>query len=63
MLKRVEGVAFNFFTEEDVVRHHLVQRIVRAYDERTKSQQLSLALSKQPQPGEDQPGPAEPLQQ
>src|SRR5437016_7845258 len=63
VLKRVEGVAFNFFTEEDVVRHHLVQRIVRAYDERTKSQQLSLALSKQPQPGEDQPGPAEPLQQ
>src|SRR5205807_7975847 len=26
VLKNVEGVAFNFFGEEDVVRHHLVQR-------------------------------------
>src|SRR5437660_8343860 len=63
VLKNVEGVAFTFFGEEDVVRHHLVQRIVRAYDERSRSQQLSLELPKQPQPGEDQPGPAEPLQQ
>src|SRR5437660_2704227 len=63
VLKNVEGLAFVQFDETDVVRHHLVQRIVRAYDDRAKSQQLSLALSKQPQPGEDQPGPAEPLQQ
>jgi phosphate starvation-inducible PhoH-like protein len=42
VLKNVEGVSFNYFGEEDVVRHHLVQRIVRAYDERSKSQQMSL---------------------
>jgi phosphate starvation-inducible PhoH-like protein len=44
VLRNVEGLSFNFFTEEDVVRHHLVQRIVRAYDERTRSQQMSLEL-------------------
>ena len=58
VLKNVEGIAFNFFGEEDVVRHHLVQRIVRAYDERAKSQQLSLELPKE---GHD--APQEPLQQ
>ena len=33
VLKRVEGLAFVYFDESDVVRHHLVQRIIRAYDE------------------------------
>jgi phosphate starvation-inducible PhoH-like protein len=60
ILKNVEGVAFNFFGEEDVVRHHLVQRIIRAYDEKSKSQQLSLELAKQPQEQQDS---LEPLQQ
>jgi phosphate starvation-inducible protein PhoH and related proteins len=32
VLKGVEGIAFIDFDEKDVVRHHLVQRIVRAYD-------------------------------
>jgi phosphate starvation-inducible PhoH-like protein len=44
-LKRVEGLTFVYFDEGDVVRHHLVQRIIRAYDEhKTKlaEQQLSL---------------------
>jgi phosphate starvation-inducible PhoH-like protein len=63
VLKNVEGVSFNFFGDEDVVRHHLVQRIVRAYDERTRSQQLSLELSKQPQQPEDLPESPGPLQQ
>ena len=62
ILKNVEGVAFSYFGEEDVVRHHLVQRIIRAYDERTRSQQMSLELAKQPQPQEQEP-PQEPLQQ
>ncbi len=44
ILRNVEGLSFNFFSEEDVVRHHLVQRIVRAYDERTRNQQMSLDL-------------------
>jgi phosphate starvation-inducible PhoH-like protein len=44
ILRNVEGLSFNFFTEEDVVRHHLVQRIVRAYDERSRNQQMSLEM-------------------
>jgi phosphate starvation-inducible PhoH-like protein len=47
ILKNVEGVSFNYFTEEDVVRHHLVQRIIRAYDERAKSQQMSLEMTRE----------------
>jgi len=33
VLKHVEGLSFVYFDEGDVVRHHLVQRIIRAYDE------------------------------
>jgi phosphate starvation-inducible PhoH-like protein len=32
VLKDVEGVSFTFFSARDVVRHPLVQRIVRAYE-------------------------------
>src|SRR6185437_10019420 len=32
VLKGVEGIAFVNFDERDVVRHHLVQQIVKAYD-------------------------------
>ncbi len=34
VLRAVEGVAFTFFDAQDVVRHPLVQRIVRAYESR-----------------------------
>ncbi len=33
ILKKVEGISFCYFDDGDVVRHHLVQRIIRAYDE------------------------------
>src|SRR5881398_2139830 len=33
ILKNVDGITFVYFDEGDVVRHHLVQRIIRAYDE------------------------------
>src|SRR5216117_4329746 len=33
ILKNVQGLSFVYFDEGDVVRHHLVQRIIRAYDE------------------------------
>ncbi len=49
VLKEVNGLAFVHFDESDVVRHHLVQRIVRAYDEykaRLAEQQLSLLEAK-----------------
>lgn len=47
ILKPVEGLAFVYFDESDVVRHHLVQRIIRAYDEhktRVAEQQMILSL-------------------
>jgi phosphate starvation-inducible PhoH-like protein len=34
VLRNVEGISFTFFTANDVVRHPLVARIVRAYDRR-----------------------------
>jgi phosphate starvation-inducible PhoH-like protein len=49
VLKDVEGLAFTYFDDGDVVRHHLVQRIIRAYDERKvriEGEQLSLLESK-----------------
>ncbi len=32
VLEKVDGIAFTYFTPKDVVRHELVQRIVRAYE-------------------------------
>ncbi len=49
ILKNVQGLTFVYFDEADVVRHHLVQRIIRAYDEhknRVAEDQLSLLESK-----------------
>jgi phosphate starvation-inducible PhoH-like protein len=34
VLREVAGISFTFFTAKDVVRHPLVQRIVRAYEQR-----------------------------
>jgi phosphate starvation-inducible PhoH-like protein len=36
ILREVEGIAFVDFNERDVVRHELVERIVRAYDRHEK---------------------------
>jgi phosphate starvation-inducible PhoH-like protein len=51
VLKSVEGLSFQFFDESDVVRHHLVQRIVHAYEEHKvwKEQQMSLQLDLGPE--------------
>ena len=32
MLKNVEDISINRFTEKDVVRHKLVQEIIKAYE-------------------------------
>src|SRR5437762_10157064 len=48
VLRGVEGISFVHFDERDVVRHCLVQRIVRAYEkynEQYGARQLSLKLS------------------
>ena len=38
VLKDVPGISFTWFANEDVVRHPLVQRIVRAYESHEKSE-------------------------
>jgi phosphate starvation-inducible protein PhoH and related proteins len=35
ILSNVEGIEFVYFTDKDVVRHHLVQLIIRAYEAQT----------------------------
>jgi phosphate starvation-inducible protein PhoH and related proteins len=42
VVSRVEGISFIYFTERDVVRHSLVQRIIRAYEEFESSKQMRL---------------------
>ena len=32
ILKKIEGIHFQYFSEEDVVRHPLVSEIVKAYE-------------------------------
>jgi phosphate starvation-inducible PhoH-like protein len=51
ILRGVEGISFVYFDERDVVRHSLVQRIVRAYEKYNESiagRQLSLKLADPP---------------
>lgn len=54
VLRGVEGIAFVYFDERDVVRHSLVQRIVKAYDRYGEmtgmGRQLSLGLANDPAP-------------
>jgi len=42
LLHQIEGIAFRYFTDVDVVRHPLVQRIVRAYDTRDAERQQQI---------------------
>jgi len=54
VLKKVQGLSFVYFDESDVVRHHLVQRIIRAYDEhkvKLAEEQMELLDSKAPPNG------------
>ena len=54
ILKDVQGLSFVYFDEADVVRHHLVQRIIRAYDEhkvRIAEEQMDLLDAKAPANG------------
>lgn len=41
ILEDVEGIEFVFLNEQDVVRHALVQRIIKAYDKYEKEQETS----------------------
>src|SRR6195256_5103218 len=58
VLKGVEGISFVQFDDKDVVRHTLVQRMVRAYERYNEiigvNRQLSLKLA-EPEPAEVKP--------
>jgi phosphate starvation-inducible PhoH-like protein len=55
VLRNVEGISFVQFDDRDVVRHNLVQKIVKAYERYNEiigaNRQLSLKLS-EPAPAE-----------
>jgi len=63
VLKGVEGISFVPFDERDVVRHTLVQRIVKAYERYNESigaaRQLSLKLV-EPEPPVPEPTLSQP---
>ncbi|HEX6044200.1 MAG TPA: PhoH family protein [Pyrinomonadaceae bacterium] len=40
ILSNLEGIEFVYFTDKDVVRHKLVQMIIRAYEEQSKRNQI-----------------------
>jgi phosphate starvation-inducible PhoH-like protein len=63
VLKGVEGISFVYFDERDVVRHSLVQRIVRAYEKYNQDvsgRQLMLKLSEAPAASAFEPQPEHP---
>jgi len=64
LLRDVEGIGFMRFGEEDVVRHPLVQSIIRAYDRldtpRAADEAAQLPVANQPEDGaSDSEGPAD----
>jgi len=40
LLSNVDGIAFRYFTDVDVVRHPLVQKIISAYEKHTQSERI-----------------------
>jgi len=52
---KIEGIAFVYFNERDVVRHNLVQQIIKAYDEFDTSQAARPASSAPPENGKNEP--------
>jgi phosphate starvation-inducible protein PhoH and related proteins len=58
ILHDVEGIAFCYFDESDVVRHHLVQRIIRAYDDAKQRAEAQMSLTLDAK-SDEKPAPAE----
>lgn len=59
VLRGIDGISFVYFDEKDVVRHSLVQRIVKAYEkyqEQSQERQLSLKLNVPAEPAETRSG-------
>jgi phosphate starvation-inducible PhoH-like protein len=67
VLRGVEGLAFVYFDEKDVVRHSLVQKIIKAYERYNdlvgSGRQLALKLGQDqvPEAVVETPGPAKPI--
>jgi phosphate starvation-inducible PhoH-like protein len=40
VLANLNGIEFIYFTEKDVVRHKLVQMIIKAYDEHSRKRDI-----------------------
>jgi phosphate starvation-inducible protein PhoH and related proteins len=63
ILRGTEGIRFVYFEDVDVVRHNLVQRIVRAYERYNQqigaSRQLTLKLGADTPEGQDAAGPVD----
>jgi phosphate starvation-inducible PhoH-like protein len=61
VLKGVEGISFVQFDERDVVRHTLVQRIVKAYERYNETtgaaRQLNLKLAEPDTPAVEDSAP------
>jgi phosphate starvation-inducible PhoH-like protein len=49
LLKDVDGIAFCYFTEVDVVRHPLVAKIIRAYDRKTQEASIDKGGAQRPE--------------
>ena len=59
VLNEIDGIKFVYFDERDVVRHRLVQEIVKAYDRHRPNPQAS-HLHAKPAKGSSRRGPSEP---
>ncbi len=46
LLENIDGISFIYFTEVDVVRHPLVQKIIKAYDARDAAKKAAEAFKK-----------------
>lgn len=55
VLSDIEGIAIFNFTERDVVRHHLVRKIISAYDKYEKTQTEKKASYRVRRQGEEKP--------
>jgi phosphate starvation-inducible PhoH-like protein len=52
LLGGVEGIQFCHFEDGDVVRHSLVQRIIRAYEGKSQQRELPLGIGDEPKPSQ-----------
>jgi len=56
VVRDIPGISFVYFDERDVVRHHLVQRIIRAYEAYSQSANNGAAGARAAQPESEAAG-------